>query len=319
MATVPELKSQLPDVVRKLRDTYQSCGRIDHLDHSPLPNRDVIAKICEDFKEILYPGYGRRQGLTTATVSYHVGDVLESLYDKLGEQIVRALRHEHVESGQGGPADLDRRAQQIALEVLQDLPDMRARLAMDAEAAVGGDPAARGLDEVIFCYPGMEAITIYRVAHQLHVRGVPLVPRMMTELAHSKTGIDIHPGATIGPSFFIDHGTGVVVGETTVIGENVKLYQGVTLGALSFPTDPTGQLIRGRKRHPAIGDNVVIYANATLLGDKTVIGDNVVIGSSVWLTRPVPSNTTVVLEKPQLRMRSDLHDPKADHPLNFQI
>ena len=163
----------------------------------------------------------------------------------------------------------------------------------------------RTVDEVIFCYPGLEAITIYRLAHVLHGLGVPFIPRMMTEWAHSRTGIDIHPGATIGEYFFIDHGTGVVIGETTEIGNHVKLYQGVTLGALSFPTDGDGNLVRGHKRHPTIEDRVIIYASATILGGRTVIGHDSVIGSSVWLTKSVEPHTTVVLESPRLRMRSE--------------
>ncbi len=168
---------------------------------------------------------------------------------------------------------------------------------------MAGDPACKSFDEVIFCYPGLEAVTVYRLAHLLHEQGVPLIPRMMTEWAHSRTGIDIHPGAKIGAHFFIDHGTGVVIGETTEIGQWVKLYQGVTLGALSFATDAEGNLVRGTKRHPTLEDRVVIYANATVLGGKTVIGHDAVIGSSVWVTNSVPPHTTVTMEKPRLQMR----------------
>ena len=191
---------------------------------------------------------------------------------------------------------------------LEQLPHVRRTLALDVQAAYDGDPAVRGVDEVIFCYPGLEAVTIYRLAHELHKLEIPFIPRMMTEWAHSKTGIDIHPGATIGNHFFIDHGTGVVIGETCEIGEHVKLYQGVTLGALSFATDADGELVRGAKRHPTIEDRVVIYANATILGGKTVIGHDAVIGSNVWLTRSVAPHTTVLLEKPNLRMRADMPD-----------
>jgi serine O-acetyltransferase len=173
----------------------------------------------------------------------------------------------------------------------------------DVQAAFEGDPAAKGFDEILFCYPGVSAITVFRIAHQLHQLGVPLIPRMMTEYAHSKTGIDIHPGAMIGRRFFIDHGTGVVVGETTRIGDNVKIYQGVTLGALSFPRDENGNILRGVKRHPTLEDSVVIYANATILGGKTVIGHHSVVGSSAWITRSVEPYTTVTIESPQLRYR----------------
>jgi serine O-acetyltransferase len=176
-------------------------------------------------------------------------------------------------------------------------------LEQDVEAAYVGDPAAKSHHEIIFCYPGLEAITVYRIAHELVLLGVPLIPRMMTEHAHSKTGIDIHPGARIGPHFFIDHGTGVVIGETCDIGRHVKLYQGVTLGALSFPRDAAGNIIRGMKRHPTLEDEVVVYANATILGGDTTIGHHAVIGSNVWLTHSVEPHTVVSLEKPSLRMK----------------
>ena len=185
------------------------------------------------------------------------------------------------------------------------------------QAAYEGDPAVRGLDEVIFCYPGFEAVTIYRLAHLLHGLEIPFIPRMMTEWAQSRTGIDIHPGARIGDHFFIDHGTGVVIGETCEIGEHVKLYQGVTLGALSFATDGEGQLVRGLKRHPTLEDRVVVYANATILGGATVVGHDSVIGSSVWLTRSVEPHTTVVLEKPKLRIRADIVELSAE--FDYQI
>ena len=183
------------------------------------------------------------------------------------------------------------------------------------QAAYDGDPACKSLDEVIFCYPGLEAITVYRLANLLYKLNVPLIPRIMTEWAHSRTGIDIHPGATIGKYFFIDHGTGVVIGETTDIGDWVKLYQGVTLGALSFATDAEGNLVRGTKRHPTIEDHVVIYANATVLGGKTVIGHDAVIGSSVWITSSVSPHTTVTMEKPRLNVR----DPRLLRPIRSRF
>jgi serine O-acetyltransferase len=183
------------------------------------------------------------------------------------------------------------------------LPDLRLTLEDDVRAAYEGDPAAKSHYEIVFCYPGLEAVTVYRLAHELLALGVPLLPRIMTEAAHSKTGIDIHPGAAIGPGFFIDHGTGVVIGETCDIGRNVKLYQGVTLGALSFPRDGQGHLVRGKKRHPTLEDEVVVYANATILGGETVIGHHAVIGSNVWLTHSVAPNTRVLTEEPTLRMR----------------
>jgi serine O-acetyltransferase len=198
------------------------------------------------------------------------------------------------------------------------VPALRSVLATDVEAAFDGDPAVSSRDEIIFCYPGLEAITVYRLANMLVRLGVPFIPRMMTEWAHKETGIDIHPGATIGDYFFIDHGTGVVIGETCEIGSNVKVYQGVTLGALSFPTDSDGQLIRGQKRHPTIEDRVVIYANATILGGKTTLGHDSVIGSSVWITASVAPHTTVVLEKPRLKVRGGVPDDMVPEA-NYQI
>ena len=188
---------------------------------------------------------------------------------------------------------------------------MRRLLALDVQAAYDGDPAAHSYDEIIFCYPGFEAIATYRIAHELHARGVPLLPRIMTEAAHSATGCDIHPGAAIGRSFFIDHATGVVVGQTTVIGERVKLYQGVTLGALSFPKDAQGNLLRNTKRHPTIEDEVIIYAGATILGGETTIGRGAVIGGSCWITHSIPPGTKVMLHEPQMLFRH--HEVKRQY------
>src|SRR5207253_2107610 len=253
----------------------------------------------------LYPGYFRRQNLHIGNVEYHVGDLIDGLHDKLTLQIARTMRHEQscTHPGECGPDDLEGLAQQKTVELLRRLPDVRMILEQDVQAAFEGDPAAKSYHEIIFCYPGVEAVSIYRIAHELLLLGVPLIPRMMTEAAHAKTGIDIHPGARIGPGFFIDHGTGVVIGETCDIGKHVKLYQGVTLGALSFPRDAAGNIIRGMKRHPTLEDDVVVYANATILGGDTVIGHHAVIGSSVWLTHSVPPYTAVSLEKPSLRIK----------------
>jgi serine O-acetyltransferase len=276
----------------------------------------------EDLKDILYPGYRRREGLHLGNITYHVGDLIDGLHDKLTQQIARALQHEfRVQHGVepcDGDVDYEAQGQLLAIEFLNCLPELRKVLATDVQASYDGDPACRTTDEVIFCYPGLEAVTVFRMAHVLHELEVPFIPRMMTEWAHQKTGIDIHPGATIGKHFFIDHGTGVVVGETCDIGEHVKLYQGVTLGALSFDTDSDGNLVRGVKRHPTIEDRVVIYANATVLGGKTTVGHHSVIGSSVWLTRSVEPHTTVTLDKPELRLRADTPDDmKAE--MNYQI
>ena len=329
MATDVRIKEQLPELTRRIVETYQDVPTIQYLGHCPLPNYEAIVSACEDLKEILYPGYRRRENLHLGNVTYHVGDLIDGLHDKLTTQIGRALRHSLIGRSGAGPeaptlpgvhgcideADFEALGQAKAVEFLERIPELRRILATDVQAAYDGDPAVRTLDEVIFCYPGLEAVTIHRLAHVLHRLDVPLVPRMMAEWAHSRTGIDIHPGATIGDHFFIDHGTGVVIGETCEIGSHVKLYQGVTLGALSFQTDSDGHLVRGTKRHPTIEDRVVIYANATVLGGATRIGHDSVIGSNVWLTRSIDPRTTVVLERPKLRMRGET--PALDH--DYQI
>jgi serine O-acetyltransferase len=302
MATDIRLKEELPAITDQLVETYTECSRLNHLAHEPLPSRDAVADITADLYEVLYPGYGKRQNLHIGNIAYYVGSIIDSLHDKLTNQIARALRHELCE--ESPHVDCEKIAQPKAVELLRRLPTIRKVLEQDVDAAYRGDPAARSHHEIIFSYPGLEAITVYRVAHELYGFGVPFIPRMMTELAHSKTGIDIHPGAKIGPGFFIDHGTGVVIGETCEIGVGVKLYQGVTLGALSFTKDDGGELLKGSyKRHPTLKDGVVVYANATILGGQTVVGERSVIGSNVWLTESVPPDTTVVLEKPRLRLR----------------
>lgn len=322
MASDFRLKEKLPELTTRIVGTYTSEDRINHLGHCPLPNLDVVESIVEDLKDIIYPGYRRREGLHRGNVTYHVGELIDTLHDKLTTQIARALQHDDRVNRRTGEcenqSDYEAKGQAIAIRFLEQIPKLRSVLATDVEAAYEGDPAVSSRDEVIFCYPGLEAITVYRIANQLRLLGVPFIPRMMTEHAHATTGIDIHPGATINEHFFIDHGTGVVIGETCEIGSYVKIYQGVTLGALSFPTDTDGHLIRGQKRHPTIEDYVVIYANATILGGRTVIGTRSVIGSSVWITESVAPNTTVVLEKPNLRVRGGVPDELRPE-VNYQI
>ncbi|QEL14213.1 serine O-acetyltransferase EpsC [Limnoglobus roseus] len=303
MATDLRVKeTELQTVTEQLVDSYTACSRLNHLGHEPLPSREAVAEIISDLQEILYPGYGKRQNLHIGNITFYVGSLVDSLHDRLTEQVARALRHDL--KAESPHTDFHALAQKKAVELLRRLADVRLTLERDVEAAFRGDPAAKSHHEIIFCYPGLEAITIYRVAHQLHALGVPYIPRMMTEHAHAKTGIDIHPGAHIGPGFFIDHGTGVVIGETCDIGECVKLYQGVTLGALSFERTDGGELLHGSyKRHPTLKDNVVVYANATILGGLTTIGERAVIGSNTWITESVPPDTTVVLEKPKLRVK----------------
>lgn len=322
MASDFRLKEQLPNLTEEIVSTYTASDRINHLGHCPLPKFEVIESVLDDLKDIVYPGFRRREGLHRGNVRYHVGNLIDGLHDKLTTQIGRALHHDdrvHQRSSDcENQIDYEAKGQAIAVKFLEQIPRIRQILATDVEAAFDGDPAVSSRDEIIFCYPGLEAITVYRFANALRRLGVPFIPRMMTENAHTATGIDIHPGATIGEYFFIDHGTGVVIGETCDIGSNVKVYQGVTLGAVSFPTDAEGQLIRGQKRHPTIEDRVVIYANATILGGKTVIGHDSVVGSSVWITSSIVPHTTVVLEKPNLRVRAGLpEDMKPE--ANYQI
>jgi serine O-acetyltransferase len=307
MATDIRLKEGLPEITEALVATYTECSRLNHLGHQPLPSREAMVDVLADLTDVLYPGYARRQNLHMGNVEYYVGEVIDGLHDKLTTQIARALRHEadcgHAEDFSETVPDFEAIAQQKAITFLSRLPDLRMVLEQDVRAAYEGDPAAKSHYEIVFCYPGLEAITVYRLAHEMVSLGVPLLPRIMTEAAHAKTGIDIHPGANIGPGFFIDHGTGVVIGETCDLGRNVKLYQGVTLGALSFPRDGQGQLVRGKKRHPTLEDEVVVYANATILGGETVIGHHAVIGSNVWLTHSVAPYTRVLMEEPTLRIR----------------
>jgi serine O-acetyltransferase len=310
MAIDIPIKVALHALTERIVATYEECGAVHHLAHSPLPSYSEVVAILQDLYEILYPGYGRRQNLHMGNVAYHTGDLTDSLHDRLTQQIARALQNNCL--AKDLETDFAAKAQDAAFRLLNAIPDLRGTLAEDVQAAFAGDPAAKNYDEIVFCYPGITAVTIFRIAHELHLLGIPLIPRMMTEYAHSKTGVDIHPGATIGRRFFIDHGTGVVIGETTQIGDGVKIYQGVTLGAISFARDEeTGELVRNQKRHPTIEDEVVIYANATILGGRTTIGHHSVIGSSAWITRSIEPYTQVTIESPRLRYRAE-GGPRAE-------
>jgi serine O-acetyltransferase len=300
------LGEALPRLVARIVKSYFSDPRTQHVDRQYLPSREVIIAICDMLLELTYPGYIGRKGLTQHNISFHVGELLPRLWEHLTDQITQCLCHEQELAG---PADNPARgncrdqAAELASRFVERIPDIRALLADDVQAAYDGDPAASGTAEVILAYPAILAITIYRYAHELYQMDVPLMPRIMTEHAHYLTGIDIHPGARIGRCFFIDHGTGVVIGETTDIGEHVKLYQGVTLGALSFPKDERGRLIRGYKRHPTVGKNVTIYANAIVLGGETRLGDGAVVGGSVFLTSSVDPGHQVAITPPVLKVR----------------
>jgi serine O-acetyltransferase len=287
-------QNKLASIMESVVASYDDASpKIHHLDRMPLPARKDASAIMEAIEEVIYPGYYSTGGVTHQGIIYRVQERIGWLFEHLHDQVLKGLRHMQTLHGEPSHAH-DAAAEQCTYAFLEALPRIRRMLAKDVQAAYDGDPAAHCIDEIIMSYPAVYAITAYRVAHELHNLGVPLLPRMLTELAHSRTGIDIHPGARIGESFFIDHGTGVVIGETTIIGNYVKLYQGVTLGALSFPRDEKGRLIRGQKRHPTIEDNVIIYAGATILGGDTVIGEGSVIGGNVWLTQSVPAGSRVV-------------------------
>ena len=278
--------------------TYEDEQGINQIDGSNMPQSEEIIAILEGILEVLFPGYTGRHTFSTAGIEFAIGDHVNQIFPRLTAQVERALAYRcRIECCEG--CNCVRQAEEAVIGLLQNLSGIRNVLKTDVRAAMDGDPAAKSMDEVVISYPGMKAITVNRIAHELYERGVPLVPRVMSEYAHAATGIDIHPGARIGRSFFIDHGTGVVIGETAVIGDSVKLYQGVTLGALSFPKDERGRLIKGMKRHPNIEDNVTIYAGATLLGNITV-GHDSVIGGNVWLTESVPPHTKITIPPPDL-------------------
>jgi len=280
---------------------------VSHVGARPIPGLSSVIEIINDLESILFPGYFGPQDMSEHSLTYRLGYIATRAFENLADQIAKSYRHEcKVESGTCDECR-ERGRVQAAL-FMRTLPRIREMMAEDVQAAYDRDPAAKSFAEIIFSYPCVKAITIYRVSHQLHEQGIPILPRIMTECAHAATGIDIHPGARIGRSFFIDHGTGVVIGETTIIGDHVVLYQGVTLGGR-----PSG-LLRGKKRHPTIEDNVTVYAGATILGGDTVIGRNATIGGNVWLTRSVPPDTTVTLEKPTLRYRNDKDAPPLRTP-----
>ncbi|MCF8104121.1 MAG: serine acetyltransferase [Desulfohalobiaceae bacterium] len=272
-----------------------------HIDFEPLPSKLVVGEIIARAREVLFPGYFSQAKVDPTNFRYYLGQAISELFDILAEQITRNIQHECLRFGLSC-RHCEEQGMAQALEFMEAIPELRRVLATDVRAAFNGDPAAKSQDEIIFSYPGLYAVTVYRVAHRLHHLEVPLLPRMLTEQAHSETGIDIHPGAHIGQSFVIDHGTGVVIGETTEIGEDVRIYQGVTLGALSLPRD-SGKRLRGKKRHPTIEDKVIIYSGATILGGDTVIGAGSVIGGNVWLTESIPAGTKVLLKDPELIYR----------------
>ena len=290
---------EIKDLVNAVLESYDKYPVIQNIDCRSRINSESVSDLLEMIRKILFPGYIEIKNLRKDSIEYHVGELLENIEYNLTKQVMMALPH----SSKYREADketLMESAREITHRFLEKIPKLRDVLATDVQAGYEGDPAAFNTDEVIFSYPGMYAITVNRIAHELYLLGVPLIPRMMTEHAHSLTGIDIHPGASIGEYFFIDHGTGVVVGETTVIGKYVKIYQGVTLGALSTRG---GQSLRGVKRHPTLEDNVTVYSGASILGGETVIGTGAVIGSNAFITSSVPAQTRVSIKNPELQFK----------------
>jgi serine O-acetyltransferase len=284
-------EKKIQELVDKITQTYKGDSGINFIEVSNLPVRDKILGILELLTEILFPGYTGKRTVTKSNVDFIIIDILYHVYTELSEQIERAYKYQcRMQNCDTG--DCRRMAHDATLYLLTQLPRIRDLLKGDVSAAFDGDPAAKSYEEIVISYPCITAIATYRIAHELYLKEVPLIPRIMSECAHSKTGIDIHPGARIGKNFFIDHGTGVVIGETTIIGNNVKIYQGTTLGAMSFPKDERGRIIKGQKRHPTIRDDVTIYAEATILGNVT-IGKGATIGGNVWIKQSVPAGYTV--------------------------
>ena len=291
MATIEE---KIESVVDSILEDYKQERDIDKIDLTRHPDKDVVIDMIGKLMRIVYPGYGRDKSYRVYNAKHNLSMLIEDVFYNLNRQLRLVLES-------NGVNDAKVEAEKLCLEFFNAIPKVRAMVQTDVRACYDGDPAATSADEIIFCYPGLFAITVYRLAHVLYELKVPMLPRIMTEHAHSVTGIDIHPGATVGEYFFIDHGTGIVIGETTVIGRGVKIYQGVTLGGLSTRG---GQILRGVKRHPTIEDNVTIYAGASILGGDTVIGRDSVIGSNAFITKSIAPCTTVSIKSQELQFKA---------------
>lgn len=284
----------LADVVALLVESGDSSATTHrYSEETPMPSVDILSQIVEDLRSVLFPGYYGPSEITPDTMPYYIGSTLDRVERQLADQINRGYCFVCDKSQIDRCPDCDQRARKMAHQFITKLPAIRELLLTDVEAAYDGDPAAKTHGETIFCYPSIRALTNHRIAHELYKLGVDIIPRIIGEMAHSDTGIDIHPGATIGQSFFMDHGTGTVIGETCIIGNNVRVYQGVTLGAKSFPKGDDERLIKGLPRHPMVEDDVIIYAGATILG-RVTIGKGAVIGGNVWITRDVPAGAQIV-------------------------
>ena len=289
-------------LLKPILDSYQESGGINHLDRSNLPSKQAVSVLCNDLLHLLFPGFFSEEAVSSEDLPVAAQEIIDQIGGQLEAAISVSLRIR--EGADKGERELQAEAVSITERFFAGIPAVRALLKTDVEAAYAGDPAARSLEEIVLAYPGLEAVAIQRSAHLLYNAEIPLLPRMMTEWAHSRTGIDIHPGASIGSHFFIDHGTGVVIGETCVIGNRVKLYHGVTLGARSFQKDEQGEIIKGIKRHPQVEDDVVIYPNGIILGGDTVIGARSTIGANVFLMKSVPPDTLLVRGE-QIQSRLD--------------
>ncbi len=296
------LNSELSGLVDAVIASYEGDKRTQRIGKTFQPSRSAIVEILELTRQLIFPGFAGAKKLTSENIRFHVGNLMTGLGAKLAKQIYHCLYIEHPTGRRADMAAFRRKGETLARKFLERIPAIREALSLDVQAAYDGDPAAKSHDEVIYCYPGFYAVTVYRIAHELVKLEVPLMPRIMSEYAHGLTGTDIHPGAHIGKRFFIDHATGVVIGETTKIGDNVKIYQGVTLGAMSFPKDERGRVIKGYKRHPTIEDNVTIYANATILGGDTVIAQGVIVSGNTFVTRSVTADSVVAAQTPKLRV-----------------
>lgn len=303
---VHKLENSINLLVENLLEDYGEGKTIDEVKTFDHPDKEAVIEIIEKLRKIIYPGYYRNKSYKVYTVRNNVSMLLEDVIFHLIKQISIVL--EYVPEFENADAEtISEKAEELTFAFLEKLTKIREYIETDVQAAFDGDPAAYNKDEIIFSYPGLFATLVNRIAHELYLLGVPLIPRIMTEYAHSETGIDIHPGATIGKYFFIDHGTGIVIGETTVIGNNVKIYQGVTLGALSTRG---GQALKTKKRHPTIMDNVTIYSGASILGGETVVGKDVVVGGNAFITKSIPDGAKVSIKNQELRYNYD-----ASHPV----
>ena len=300
-------------LLQPILDSYRESGGINHVDRSNLPSKRAVFSLCEDLLHLLFPGFFSDEAVSSDELPDAAQELIDRIADQLESAITISLR-----GSDSADLDLQKKAIAITERFFAGIPGVRALLKTDVEAAYAGDPAARSLEEIVLAYPGLEAVAIQRVAHLLYKEEVPLLPRMMTEWVHGRTGIDIHPGASIGSHFFIDHGTGVVIGETCVIGDRVKLYHGVTLGARSFQKDEQGAIIKGLRRHPRVEDDVTIYPNGTILGGDTTIGARSTIGANVFLMKSVSPDTLLVRGE-QIQSRLDKKALKGKGPITIQI